>query len=303
MPGYRHCGRRAAIFLLPFLAAVWPAIRALATDSDTFVTNVGSNVTIGGANNLEEVDENFELNSQIFYSPMQPGFPPFDPHDYGNDDPGFFALGSNRTADFPPGTSPLPAGASVTVHLPNFTVAGNTDKLFYWNGLGAVNFHPIATAQPGVTLTIGANPLGPTSSPSDSDTSFGALHQHPGFTLDNGGAGVPADGVYLNAANISVTGLSDSKTYYYVWIIDSLINDGDKVEELRDALLTHADPPIAEGKDFTFVNNAIAYVQSNLVSVPEPTSATLVGVLAFIPLFPATSRRRKSVVSLPRGRN
>lgn len=145
MPGYRHCGRRAAIFLLPFLAAVWPAIRALATDSDTFVTNVGSNVTIGGANNLEEVDENFELNSQIFYSPMQPGFPPFDPHDYGNDDPGFFALGSNRTADFPPGASPLPAGASVTVHLPNFTVAGNTDKLFYWNGLGAVNFHPIAS--------------------------------------------------------------------------------------------------------------------------------------------------------------
>jgi hypothetical protein len=234
---------------------------------------------------------------------MQPGFPPFDPHDFGNDDPGFFALGSDRVADFPPGTSPLPAGASVTVHFPNFTVAGNTDKLFYWNGSGAVNFQPISTTQPGVSLAIGANPLGLTSSASGNDTSFGALHQHPGFTLDNGGPGAPANGVYLNAANISVTGLSDSKTYYYVWIIDSLINDGDKVEELRDALLTHANPPIAEGKDFTFVNNAIGYVQSNLVSVPEPTSATLVSVLAFIPLLAVISRRRKSAVRSPNMRS
>ncbi|HEX4415982.1 MAG TPA: hypothetical protein VH107_20290 [Lacipirellulaceae bacterium] len=299
---YSRCRGRAEIFLLLFVASAWPAMRALATDSDTFVTNVGGKVTIGGANNLEEVDENFDLTSQIFYSPMQPGFPPFEPHDFGNDDPGFFALGSDRVADFPSGTSPLPAGASVTVHIPNFTVAGNTDKLFYWDGAGAVNFQPISTTQPGVALAIGANPLGPTSSPSSGDTSFGALHQHPGFTLDNGGAGVPADGVYLNAANISVTGLTDSKTYYNVWVIDSLINDGDKVEDLRDALLTHADPPIVDGKDFSFVNHAIGYVQSNLVSVPEPTTATLISVLAFIP-FLSTSRRRKSAVCSFGGRS
>ena len=40
------------------------------------------------------------------------------PHDYGFDDPGFFALGSTRVADFPAGTSPLPAGADVTLSLP-----------------------------------------------------------------------------------------------------------------------------------------------------------------------------------------
>ena len=178
-------GPRAALFVLPVLTALWPAGQAVASDSDVFVTNVGGQVTIGGANNLETVDENFDLTSKIFYSPMVPGFPPFDPHDYGYDDPGFFALGSTRVADFPPGTSPLPAGAAVTLHQPNFTVGGNTDTLFYWNGAGAVNFQPISTTQPGFEIAVGATPVGTTSNTSPSD--YGALHEHPGFTLDNGG--------------------------------------------------------------------------------------------------------------------
>src|SRR3954453_9034963 len=133
------CGPRAAMFVLPIAIGLWPGVQALATDSDAFVTNVGGKVTIGGANNLETIDENVDLTTQIFYAPMVPNSPPFDPHDYGFDDPGFFALGSNRTADFPAGTSPLPAGASVSIHFPTFTVAGNTDTLFYWNGAGAIN--------------------------------------------------------------------------------------------------------------------------------------------------------------------
>jgi hypothetical protein len=280
MSRYTRIGLRAAMFVLPVLMGMWPAVQAPAADSDTFVTNVGSKVTIGGANNLETVDENFELTSQVFYAPMVPDSPPFDPHDYGFDDPGFFALGSTRVADFPAGTSPLPAAANVTVHFPSFTVAGNTDTLFYWNGSGAVNFQPISTTQPGVALAIGADPVGTTSNTSLTD--YGALHEHPAFTLDNGGPGIPADGVYLNAANISVTGLSDSKNYYYVWIIDSLINDGDKAGVLRDALLDHTDPPIVEGKDFTFVNNAISYVQNNLVAVPEPGSFALIGIVGCV---------------------
>ncbi len=277
MPRNSQLGLRAAMFVLPVLVGLWPAVQALATDSDAFVTNVGGQVTIGGANNLETASESFELTSKIFYTPMVPTPDPFDPHDYGYDDPGFFALGSTRVADFPAGTSPLPAGATVTLHQPNFTVAGNTDKLFYWNGSGAVNFQPISTTQPGYTIAVGATPVGTTSNTSPSD--YGALHEHPGFTLDNGGPGTPADGVYLNAANISVTGLADSKNYYYVWVIDSLIDDADKADELRDALLTHADPPVAEGKDFTFVNDAISYVQNNLVSVPEPDSIALVSIV------------------------
>jgi hypothetical protein len=222
---------------------------------------------------------------------MVPNPNPLDPHDYGYDDPGFFALGSTRVADFPPGALPLPAGADVTLHMPNFTVAGNTDKLFYWNGAGGVNFQPISTTQPGFVLAVGANPVGTTSSPNPpSDLSFGALHEHPGFTLDNGAPGAPADGVYLNAANISVPGLTDSKNYYYIWVIDSLIDDADKAAALRDALLNHHNPPIVEVKDFTFVNNAISYVQNNLV-VPEPGSITLVSIVGCICLAFASRPR------------
>ena len=269
MSRYKHIGRRAAIFILPVLAGLWPTVRALATDTDAFVTNVAGQVTIGGANNLEEADESFDLTTKVFYTPMVPNPNPLDPvpKDYGYDDPGFFGLGSTRIADFPAGTSPLPAGANVTVNFPSFTVAGHTDKLFYWNGVGAVNFQPISTAQPGYAIAVGANPVGTTSNTSPTD--YGALHQHPGFTLDNGGPGTPADGVYLNAANISVPGLADSKNYYYVWVIDSLIDDGDKADDLRNQLLTHVNPPIEEGKDFTFVNTAIGYVQSNLGQRPR----------------------------------
>ena len=122
--------------------------------------NPDRQVTIGGANNLETATESFDLTSKIFYAPMVPNPTPFDPHDYGFDDPGFFGLGSTRVADFPAGTSPLPAGAAVTLHQPNFTIAGNTDKLFYWNGLGAVNFQPISTTQPGYAIAVpGRSPV------------------------------------------------------------------------------------------------------------------------------------------------
>ena len=295
MSRYMQIGPRAALFVLSVLIGLWPAVRAFATDSDVFVTNVGGQVTIGGANNLETVDENFDLTTKVFYTPMVPNPNPLDPHDYGYDDPGFFGLGSTRVADFPAGTSPLPAGANVTVNFPNFTVAGQTDKLFYWDGTGPVNFQPISTTQPGFTIAVGADPVGTTSNTSPSD--YGALHEHPGFTLDNGGPGLPAYGVYLNAANISVAGLTQSKNYYYVWVIDSLIDDADKAAALRDALLDHVIPPIVEGKDFTFVNDAIGFVQNNLASVPEPSSVALLGMFAGVGLLQSTSRRRKSAVS------
>src|SRR4051812_1681953 len=191
MPRNSQFGLRAITFVLPVLVGLWPAAGALATDSDVFVTNVAGKVTAGAANNLEEVDENFDLTTQVFYAPMVPNQPPFDPHDYGFDDPGFFALGSTRVADFPPGALPLPPEADVTVHFANFTVAGNTDTLFYWNGAGAVNFQKMSTTQPGYAIAVGANPVSTTSSPTVSDPSFGALHEHPGFTLDNGGPGTP----------------------------------------------------------------------------------------------------------------
>ena len=52
MSRHTQIGLRAAMFVLPVTAGLWPAVRAFATDSDAFVTNVGGQVTIGGANNI-----------------------------------------------------------------------------------------------------------------------------------------------------------------------------------------------------------------------------------------------------------
>jgi hypothetical protein len=260
-------------------------VQKAAADTDMLVTDVGGRVTIGGADELETADEHFELTSQVFRREMVPDFPPFDPHDYGHDDPGFFALSSTRAADFPAGASALPANAPVTIHFASFTVGSHTDNLFFWDGSGAVNFQPILTIQPGYAIGLDPNPVGATSA-------TGALHEHPTFTLDNGAAGIPLDGIYLNAPTISVTDLPDSKHFFMVWIVDHLIPDQDTADALETALDT-VDPPIVNGKNFAYVNQAVSYVQSNLV-VPEPSSRALAGIACFgFIIFSARSRTNR----------
>jgi PEP-CTERM motif len=251
------------------LVASQTSVQRASADTDMLVTNVGGRVTIGGADELETANEHFELTSQVFRREMIPGFPPFDPHDYGHDDPGFFALSNTRTADFPAGASALPPNADVTVHFPSFIVGGHTDNLFYWDGSGAVNFQPMSTTQPGYAIGLDPNPVGTTST-------TGALHEHPTFTLDNGAPGIPADGIYLNAPTISVTGLPDSKHFFMVWIVDHLVPDQDTADALETALDSD-NPPIINGKNFTYVNQAVSFVQNNL-AVPEPSSLALAGI-------------------------
>jgi hypothetical protein len=273
-----------AVMLL--IAVATPlGVQKAAADTDMLVTDVGGRVTIGGADELETADEHFELTSQVFRREMVPDFPPFDPHDYGHDDPGFFALSSTRAADFPAGASALPANAPVTIHFASFTVGSHTDNLFFWDGSGAVDFQPISTTQPGYAIGLDPNPVGTTSV-------TGALHEHPTFTLDNSAPGIPADGIYLNAPTISVTGLPDSKHFFMVWIVDHLIPDQDTADSLETAL-DNDNPPIINGKNFAYVNQAVSYVQRNLV-VPEPSSRALAGIASFgIIIFAARSRTNR----------
>src|SRR5882757_5876629 len=140
-----------------FLFAAWAnefGIQTASADTDMLVTNVGGSVTVGGADELETANEHFELASQVFRREMVPNFPPFDPHDYGHDDPGFFAISGTRIGDFPAGATALTANAPVTIHFPAFTVGGHTDSLFFWDGSGAVNFQPISTTQPGYAIAL-----------------------------------------------------------------------------------------------------------------------------------------------------
>jgi hypothetical protein len=246
--------------------------------SDILLANVGGKVTIGGANELETVDENFDLTTKVFTGVMIPNFPPFDPKDQGRDEPGFFALASG-SADLPAGATALPPSAAVSVAFPSFSIGSLSDSMFYWNGTGAINFQRISSVQPGFAMSLVPNPVGTTSA-------SGALHEHAVFELDNGGAGVPANGVYLVSPTVSVPGLATSKRFYMTWLVDSLITDDEAAEELEGAL--ESDTPVVGGKSFQFFLDATDYVQDNLV--PEPCSGALFAV--GLAIAGALSRKR-----------
>jgi hypothetical protein len=180
-----------------------------------------------------------------------------------------------------PGIGALSPAAAVSLDLLPFFVGDNLDVLFYWNGMDAVDFQPIAIVQPMVTMSIDPNPLGSTG-PS------GGLDLHPSFKLDNGGAGAPADGMYLVAPTARVAGLTASDRFFMLWLVDSLLVDEAAAEELEEAL--EAGQTVVHGKDFAFFENAVGFVRQSLV--PEP-STILLSMTAASGLLAATTRSRR----------
>ena len=229
-------------------------------DRDVFLANVGGQVGIGSGSDTSPAEP--DLTTRVFERVLVPGFPPFDPADYGLDEPGFLALPAGH-AELPAGSSALPGNASVTVNLLPFTIGGNTDTLFYWNGSGAVDFQPIFSSQPGVVLTLDPNPIGPTGASGGADI-------HTVYRLDISGAAIPADGAYLLAPTVSVAGLADSERVFMLFLADVLVTDETDAETLTEGL--EMGQPIFMGKDFSFFTEAGTYVSDNLV-VPEPSTA------------------------------
>jgi hypothetical protein len=252
------------------------AVGLARADRDVYLANVGGQVGIGSANDTIPAEP--DLITRVFSRVMVPGFPPFSPADYGLDEPGYFSLPAGD-AEIPPGASALPGNATVTVNLLPFMVNANTSNLFVWNGTGSVNFQPVS--QPGVTMTIDPNPIGSTGA-------IGGADIHPAYRLDNGGGGIPTDGVYLTSATVSVTGLTDSPRVFFLHLADVLVTDEDDAETLTDNLANG--DTIFKGKDFGFFLGAQDYVQNNLV--PEPGTLSLVFVM--ITVVGGTVRRRRA---------
>jgi hypothetical protein len=263
----------SASFTFVFLIALAAGDRAWA-DRDVYLANVGGQVGIGSANDTIPAEP--DLFTRVFSRVMVPGFPPFNPADYGLDEPGYFALPAGD-AEIPAGASALPSNANVRMNLSSFTVSGNTASLFYWNGSGSVNFQP--SAQAGLTMTIDPNPIGSTGATGGADI-------HPAYRLDNGGAGIPADGVYLTSGTVSVAGLADSPRIYFLHLADALVTNEDDAEALTDSL--DNGQTVFAGKDFGFFLAAQDHVQNDLV--PEPSSVSLVFVT--IAALAGTMRRR-----------
>jgi len=259
---------RATVFALGIQLIGAATARA---DRDVFLADVGGQVGIGSANDTPPTEP--ALTTRVFSRVLVPGFPPPTFPDYGLDEPGFFALPAGD-AELPLGSSALPANKDVSVNVLPFTIGSGTDTLFYWNGVGAVNFVPISTAQSDVSLVIDPiDPMFPNVIGSTGAT--GGADIHATYRLEKTGAGVPADGAYLISPTVGVAGLTNSPRIFELFLADSLVTSEEDAEELLEGL--EMGQPIFAGKDFSFFADAGNYVQNNL-AVPEPCSLAFVGL-------------------------
>ena len=244
--------------------------------SDALLVNVGGQVVVGTAEDIDGPNEAYALDAGFFESILRAGFAPPTPADYEGDEPGFFGLHAvNDASDLVTlGASALPAGAAVSGNLTPLTVNGQLDSLFYWDGVGAVNFQPISIAQPSVTFAFQPAVFGATGANGDVD-------DHPIYQI-NSAAGTPADGVYLIAPQIGVAGLTASQPFYMAFLVDALIEDEDDLE-LAEAALEGFEEGAPDAlvdfgggvmKDFAFYEEGVEWIESNLV-VPEPASCAL----------------------------
>ena len=283
--------RKGALVAAACIAA--PAPLALA-HSDALLASVGGKVTLGTAEEIDGVGETFALGASVFEAILRGGFSPPPQADYEGDEPGFFALHSvnDAAALATIGASPLPSSAPVTANVTPFTVNGAVDALFYWDGVGAVDFQPISLAQPGVTFGFKPAAFGLTGA-------NGELDDHPIYQI-NHAAGTPSDGVYLAAPTIGVAGLTTSEPFYMAFLVDSLIQTEDDLEtveaaleQLEEGLTPDAIADFGGGvtKDFAFYEESVEWVESNLV-VPEPGALAL-GLLGLCGLGGVARRTRR----------
>jgi hypothetical protein len=144
--------------------------------------------------------------------------------------PGFNSIGDG-SPDMPAGAQALPASAALSWDFLPMTINGATRNLFYWNGqdtdgvLGLtpddVAFGPLPGA--GYTLSLfdntnakfsvsGLNAVVP-GGVIVTTASDGSFHQHRFFQLEDGDGDSltkPADGLYLTALRLRMTGLANS---------------------------------------------------------------------------------------------
>lgn len=262
--------------LAPLALFVLPTVSAFA-HSDALLVNVGGQVVVGTAEDIDGPDEAFALNAGLFESILRAGFTPPPQADYEGNEPGFFGLHAVSRADdlAALGATALPAGAAVSGSLTTFEVNGAFDSLFYWDGVGEVDFQPISIAQPGVSFAFQPAAFGATGP-------NGNLDDHPIYQI-NHPAGTPADGIYLVAPQIGVAGLTASKPFFMAFLVDALIQTEDDLELVEAALegLEEGTTPDAwvdfgggVTKDFAFYEEGVEWIEANLV-VPEPGSAAL----------------------------
>lgn len=157
--------------------------------------------------------------------------------DFAVNSPGYNALAAGSPS-MPSGTQSLPANTALGWDFLTMRIAPSKSNLFYWNGLESDGLPGITAAD----VLFGALPL-PTYTLSlfdktntafavdgasgdvmggivDDTAADGSLHRHRFYFLqdnDGNGATVPADGIYLFAMRMKMTGMQSSKPIFMVF--------------------------------------------------------------------------------------
>jgi hypothetical protein len=276
------------------VAAAWLSVLAApaaAQHSDALLASVAGKVVVGSASDIGGSNEALTLEIGALELIMRTGFAPPTPADFEADAPGFFSPGVGGAAKLAAlGALPLPGSAAVTAQLSTISIGAGVDSRFHWDGVGAVKFTPVSQTQFGILLDFSQPTFGATDA-------GGGLDAHPLYQLESLGPLPPADGVYVVAPRIGVAGLETSDIFFAVVLVDALITSEDRLERVEEALeafelgAPNALVDFGGGvtKDFAFYEEAVEWVESNLV-VPEPTTP-LLGLFASVFVAARASRR------------
>jgi hypothetical protein len=241
----------ATLVALTALASTAAPARAQHFDIILGRPAVGSTTVIGGAdvtglayNDVTRIFEVELASAGGEFLALEPGVNHPDVNDPG-------------LAAYPASAVALQPGDVLRIAERTFTVAGNTDDLFYWNGVGAPAFAPAASD----FRVDGGDPLSSVAGVG------GAFDEHPFLVVDSDAT----PGVYLASVVGTVDGFAPSAPVYLVMGTEELITPAflgitqAEFDMLSDDDLDEALEAVIEA--------GIGYVETNVV--PEPATFVL----------------------------
>jgi hypothetical protein len=220
--------------------------RTVLAHGDVWLYTDAPNNTLG-VGVVDETATVYTPDERVFESILTPDGLPFSPFDFSSTEPGFRAAAGDLPASQPIGLT--------------------VDWLKVWNGAG---LDPVIDASFSFDLSGGF-----------SSAADGSLHDHALFGLTAATASPVADGVYVASIRAAMAGLNGSEPFYLVMLKDDLIateDDAEELAELLEAFEAGGPPPVFAGKDFSFFEEAVEFVEA----IPEPRGLALAAVGAIL---------------------